>query len=143
MGINRTIPTVDMLYQEVVHTLVQKITFAQENTIVDVANGKLPAGASVIGGGIHVVTAFNDSGTDTIDVGFRDGSATDDPDAYATLLAATAVGYIVLDELAATTNIRQTKDTIVTWRYNGENNNATAGEAYLIIMYVLPSPRPT
>ncbi|MEN6548639.1 MAG: hypothetical protein ABFE07_21540, partial [Armatimonadia bacterium] len=88
---------------------------------------------------VHVVTAFADTGTDTLDVGFRDGSSTDDPDAYATLLTVSAVGYIALDELAATTNIRQTKDAIVTWRYNGQNNDAAAGEAYLIINYVVPS----
>ncbi|MCE5181666.1 MAG: hypothetical protein LLG15_07690 [Betaproteobacteria bacterium] len=138
-GLNSTPTARDMGYQGVVHTLVQRITYAQENTIVDVTAGKLPAGASVIGGGVHVVTAFADTGTDTLDVGFRDGSSTDDPDAYATLLTVSAVGYIALDELAATTNIRQTKDAIVTWRYNGQNNDAAAGEAYLIINYVVPS----
>ncbi len=129
----------DMSYQGIVHTIVEKITYAKENTVVDVLGGKLPAGASVIGGGVHIVTAFNDSGTDTLDVGFRDGSSTDDPDAYATLLLVSAVGFIPLDELGAITNIRQTKDAILTWRYNGENNNATAGVAYLIVNYVIPS----
>ena len=71
-------------------------------------------------------------------MGFRDGSSTDDPDGYATLLTISAVGYIPLDELAATTNIMQTKDAIVTWRYNGQNNDAASvGEAYLVIEYVL------
>lgn len=116
--------------------LRERITYAQENTVVDFTTGKLPANANVIGGGVHVVTAFNDSGTDTLDVGFRDGSSTDDPDGYATLLDLSAVGYIALDELAATTNIMQTKDAIPTWRYNGQNNDATAGLAYLIIQYV-------
>ena len=111
----------------------RKITFAQENTIVDF--GRLPAYASVIGGGVHILTAFNDSGTDTLDVGFRDGSSTDDPDAYATLLLVSAVGFIALDELAATTNVIQTKPAIVTWRYNGANNDATAGVAYLTLLY--------
>lgn len=137
MGLNRTPTANDTSYLGFVHTIVEKITYAQENVVVDLGQ-KLPAKASVIGGGIHVVTAFNDSGTDTIDVGFRDGSSTDDPNAYATLLLASAVGFIALDELAATTNIRQTKDTIITWTYNGQNNDATAGEAYLIIQYVLP-----
>lgn len=136
-GLNNDPVARDMGYQGIVHTIVQRITYALENTIVDVLAGKLPAGASVVGGGVHVVTAFNDSGTDTLDVGFRGGSSTDDPDAYGTLLALTGVGFIALDELAATSNIRQTKDAILTWRYNGENNNATAGEAYLIVNYVL------
>lgn len=103
------------------------------NTIVDLF--ALPAYASVWGGGCHILTAFNDSGTDTIDIGFRGGSATDDPDAYATLLTASAVGCIALDELAATTNIINTKPIIVTARYNAQNSNATAGVAMITIAY--------
>lgn len=125
------------IHTQQVHYLREKITYLDENVVKDFISGKLPANASVIGGGVHVVTAFNDSGTDTLDVGFRDGSSTDDDNAYATLLDLSAVGYIALDELAATTNIMQTKDTIMTWRYNGQNNNATAGLAYLIILYVV------
>jgi len=103
------------------------------NTIVDLF--ALPAYASVWGGGIHILTAFNDSGTDTFDIGFRGGSATDDPDAYGTLLAGTAVGFIALDELATTTNIINTKPVIVTCRYNAQNSNATAGVAMITIAY--------
>jgi len=112
-----------------------KVTYAQENTVVDF--GRLPPYASVIGGGVHVLTAFADSGTDTLDVGFRGGSATDDPNAYATLLDIGAVGMIVLDELAATTNIINTLPVILTWTYNGQNNNATAGVAYLTVIYTV------
>lgn len=137
-GLNRTPVARDMGYQGIVHTLVERITYLNENTVVDFVSGKLPAGASVIGGGVHVVTAFSDSGTDTLDVGFRDGSSTDDPNAYATLLLVSAVGFIAFDELAAITNIRQTKDAILTWQYNGANNDAAAGEAYVIVTYVLP-----
>lgn len=138
MGLNREQTARDMGYQGMKHVIVAPISYAQENTVVDVETAKLPAGAMVVGGGIRINTAFNDSGTDTIDVGFRDGSSTDDPNAYATLLTASAVGFIALDELAATTNIVQTKDTIITWQYNGENDNASAGAGYLIIEYVLP-----
>jgi hypothetical protein len=44
-----------------------------------------------------------------------------------------AVGYIVLDELAATTNIQQTVDTYGDGVYAGQNSNATAGVADVII----------
>ncbi len=122
-------------HTEQVHYLRKKITYAVENT--EIVIGTMPAYASVVGGGVHILTAFNDSGTDTLDVGFKDGSATDDPNGYATLLAIDAVGYIVLDELAATTNIISTNDVVVTCIYNGQNNNASAGEAYVTIMYVV------
>ena len=117
------------------HFWRKKLTYLVENTVIDI--GGIPAYASVVGGGVHILTAFADSGTDTLDVGFRDGSSTDDPNGYATLLDLSAVGYIVLDELAATTNIIQTKPCIITCTYNGQNNNAAAGEAYLTIEYVV------
>lgn len=112
--------------------LRKRITFVNNGATITV--GKLPAGASVVGGGVHIVTAFNDSGTDTLIVGFI-GSTTDD-NAYATLLDLSAVGYIVLDELAATTNIQQTVDTTVTCVYAGQNSNATAGIADVIIQFI-------
>ncbi len=115
-----------------VQTLRKRITYVSNGTTITV--GKLPANASVIGGGVHIITAFNDSGTDTLIVGFI-GSTTDD-NAYATLLDLSAVGFIVLDELAATTNIQQTVDTTVTCVYAGQNSNATAGIADVIVMYV-------
>ena len=118
-----------------VHYLRKRITYAIENTEIIV--GYLPANASVIGGGVHVITGFDDSGTDTLDVGFKDGSSTDDPNGYATLLAIDAVGFIALDELAATTNIQQTNGCTVTCIYNGQNNNAAAGVADVIVTYVV------
>lgn len=96
-------------HQQLVHYLRKRVTFASANTTVDV--GQIPAGASVIGGGVHVITG---DAAITIDVGFRDGNTTDDPNGYATALTVAAVGFIPLDELGATTNIQQTEDTIVT-----------------------------
>lgn len=125
-------PSARVLQSQAVHFLRKRITYSSNGTVLTV--GKLPAGASVVGGGVHIVTAFNDSGTDTLDVGFIGG--TTDDNAYATLLDMSAVGWIVLDELATTTNIQQTVDATVTARYNGQNSNATAGIADVIIWYV-------
>jgi hypothetical protein len=115
-----------------IQTLRTRITYLTNGTTVTV--GKLPANAIVVGGGAYISTAFNDSGTDTLDVGFI-GSTTDD-NAYATLLDLSAVGYIVLDELATTTNIMQTVEATVTCIYHGQNSNASAGVADVIINYV-------
>lgn len=97
-------------YTQQVHYLRKRITFATAAVKTDL--GMIPAGATVIGGGVHVVTA--DAGI-TLDVGFKDGSSTDDPNGYATALTVAAVGFIPLDELGATTNIQQTVDTMVTY----------------------------
>jgi hypothetical protein len=118
---------------QVVHTLRKRITFADEGNEVTV--GYLPANAVVIGGGAMITTAFDD--TSTIDVGFKDGNSTDDPNAYATALVATAVGYIALDALAATTNIMQTEPATVTVTLNDGSGAVAAGAAEIIIEYVL------
>lgn len=112
--------------------LRKRISFADYGTTVNV--GTIPAGASVTGGGVHIITAFNSSGTDLLNVGFI-GSTTD-ADGYATLLTLAAVGWIVLDELATTTNIQQTVDTIVTCAPAQSVADATAGVADVIIFYV-------
>lgn len=133
MATNTAGDTARQLHIQAVHYLRKRITYAIENTTINI--GVIPAGATVIGGGVHVVTAFNDSGTDTLDVGFIGG--TTDADAYATLLDLSAVGFIALDELAATTNIQQSVATTVTCIYNGQNNNASAGAADVVISYVV------
>lgn len=120
----------------VVQALRKRITYADNGTAITV--GKLPPGSSIVGGGVHIITAFNDSGTDVLDVGFV-GSTTD-ADGYATDLDLSAVGYIVLDELAATTNIQGTVEHTVTATYAGQNSNATAGTADVIVLYVSAYP---
>lgn len=116
-----------------VHYLHKQITFADYGTTVTV--GWLPANASVIGGGVHITTAFNSSGTDLLDVGFIGG--TTDADGYATQLTLAAVGFIALDELATTTNIKQTVDTRVTCAPAQSVADATAGVAEVYVTYVL------
>lgn len=114
-----------------VQILRKRITYLNTSAVTI---GKLPAGASVVGGGVHVITAFNDSGTDVVDVGYI--GATTVAAAYASALTVVAVGLIVLDELASTTNIQGTVEHTVTAVYTGQNSNATAGVADVIILYV-------
>jgi hypothetical protein len=121
---------------EVVQSLRKRITYLDAATTVTV--GKLPPYSIVTGGGVHIVTAFNDSGTDLLDVGFI--GATTDADGYATQLTLAAVGFIVLDELATTTNIMGTVEHTVTCLYTAQNSNQTAGEAYVVVNYVSGYP---
>lgn len=134
-SLNSGVPAKEIGYG-VVQTLRKKITYLDNGTTITV--GTLPPYSVVTGGGLHVVTAFNDSGTDLFDVGFV--GATTDADAYATQLTGAAVGFIVLDELAATTNIMGTVEHRVTALYTGQNSNATAGEGYIIVQYVTMYP---
>lgn len=129
MPTNTPATTARRLHTQQVHYLRERITFA--TATVETVLGMIPAGASVIGGGIHVITA--DSGI-TLDVGFLDGSSTNDPNAYATALTVAAVGFIPLDELGATTNIQQTKDTKVTYTVS---TGADTFVGDLIVTYVV------
>lgn len=112
-----------------VHYLRKRITFATATVETDA--GVIPAGATVIGGGIHVVTA--DSGI-TLDVGFKGGNSTDDPNAYGSALSVAAIGFIALDELAAVSNIQQTQDHKVTYTVS---TGADTFVGDLIVTYVV------
>lgn len=110
MATNTPGTTARQFYTQQVHYLRKRITFATAN--VETVLGKIPAGATVIGGGVHVITG--DSAI-TLDVGFKNGSSTDDPNAYGSALSVANVGFIALDELASTANIQQSVDADVTY----------------------------
>jgi hypothetical protein len=135
-SLNTSVPGREIGYG-VVQTLVKRITFADFGTVVTV--GRMPAYSHVVGGGVHIVTAFNSSGTDLLDVGFVGG--TTDDDAYATDLTLAAVGFLALDELATTTNIMQSVETTVTATPAQSVADATAGDAVVIVNYVTQYPR--
>lgn len=128
-----TPPSRDTGYH-MVQFLRKNITFNDFGT--EVVVGKLPARSIIVGGGVHIITAFNSSGTDLLDIGFKSGSATDDPNGLATALSLAAVGYLALDELAATTNIMSTSDVLITCSPAQSVADATAGEAEVVIFYV-------
>jgi len=119
--------------EQQVQVLRKRITFADVATTVTV--GKIPAGASVVGGGIHVVTAFNATTTNVANVGFI--GATTNASGYATALTTAAVGWIVFDELATTTNIQGTVDHTITVAPTETGAASTAGVADVIVWFVL------
>lgn len=134
-GLNNAIPARNDLYQNP-QTLRKRITFADFGSTVVI--GKIPAGASILpGSGVHIVTAFNSSGTDLLDVGFI--GATTDADAYATQLTLGAVGFIVFDELATTTNIQGQVEHTVTCAAAQSVADATAGIADITVVYSVPN----
>lgn len=132
-SLNTLIPARDAGEQQV-HFLRKAIDL---NSGAAITIGKIPAGASVVGGGVHIKTAFDATTTKTLDIGFV--GATTDVDAYATALTLAAVGYIVLDELGSTTNIQGTVEHTVTATLNLAGASTT-GVADIIIQYVTNNP---
>lgn len=118
---------------QVVHYLRKTITF-EDTTAATV--GVIPAGSLILkpASGVHVVTAFNDSTTDVVDVG-----TTDDGDLFATDLDVSAVGFKVLDEDIA--GLRVSSEVTVTATYAGGTGDATAGEAEVVIAYIPDNDR--
>lgn len=119
--------------EQQVQYLRKRYTFADVASTVTV--GKIPAGASVIGGGVHIITAFNATTTNVVNVGYI--GATTVASAYATALTTAAVGFIVLDELGSTTNLQGTVEHTITAAPTETGAASTAGVADIIITYVL------
>ena len=96
----------------------------------------LPVGAYVMRVHIHVTTAFNDSGTDQIKVGY-----TGTTEAFATLTDVSSTG---VKSVTAGANVGyQTVSVPVNAYYVGQNSNATTGKAIVILEYVLCPPIPS
>lgn len=121
----------DLVTQQI-NYIRKRITFEDAGAAVVV--GYLPGGAMVVGGGVQIVEAFNGTGTDLLDVGYI-GATTND-DAYATDLSLAAIGFLALDELAATTNIQQEDNFTVTCTYTDQNADATEGIADVVVWYI-------
>lgn len=129
--LNNTVPAQDLRYSNMINVMRKRITYLNAGTAVTI--GTLPAGAIVVGGGVQLVTTFNDSGTDLLDIG-----TTADADEFATALviSATAPVWIAADELATNNSYSDTAEITVTATYTGENANASAGVADIVIYYI-------
>lgn len=94
----------------------------------------LPTGAVISNIGVNVTTAFNDSGTDFIEVG-----TTADDDRY--ILSGDASNTLFDDRISGDTmailNLpdEMTGSTNITFTYKGQNTDATQGAAYVYIHY--------
>jgi hypothetical protein len=106
------------------------ISYTQEG--VDVYVGTLPKGAEIVGWVLNVTTAFNDSGTDLLDI----GDATTG-NRFANDISLATAGQVVTgfdpDELFT----ELTGDTGILARYTGQNDNASAGAATIAVYYII------
>ena len=113
------------------HYLIKKVVHTDDGTELTV--GYVPAGSVVINARAEVTEAFNDGGTDQIDIGYAA-----DPDEFCVNLDVSSTGT----KLDATTfnaaaNKVFTSDTEIVCQYDGSSSDATAGVAYVIVEYVV------
>lgn len=118
-------------YMQMAHYIRADITYADRGVAKVI--GTIPAGSVILKpcSGVNVSTLFNDSGTDLLDIG-----TTANDDLFATDLVISAVGFLALDE--AVSNY-VASDTTFTATYAGENSNASAGVAQVVIVFIPPN----
>ena len=93
----------------------------------------IPANSQIVRIDVNVETAFNDSGTDILEVG-----SSADTDLYVNDVSIAAVGKIALGTAALCANWKDigTSDIRIGYIYNGANNDASAGAATVTINYL-------
>ena len=93
----------------------------------------IPANSQIVRIDVNVETAFNDSGTDILEVG-----SSADTDLYVNDVSIAAIGKIALGTAALCANWKDigTSDIRVGYIYNGANNDASAGAATVTISYL-------
>jgi hypothetical protein len=115
-----------------VHYLRRRISWADGNSTVYTL-GVIPAYATVIRGGVVVTTAFNSGTNNFLDI----GTAADD-DGFATDLALGTIGVISADEMATTNDAYVTADTTIIATVALTGTQATAGEGFAWVEYLVP-----
>ena len=93
----------------------------------------IPANSQIVSIEVNVETAFNDSGSDLLEVG-----SSADTDLYVNDVSIAAIGKIALGTAALCANWKDigTSDIKVGYIYNGANNDASAGAATVTINYL-------
>lgn len=116
---------------QVVHTIRKRIDYTMNGGIV----GILPAGAFIIDGAVHVITGFNDTTADDIDVGV--GTVGDD-EFVAAADANSAATVLFSAEDLATTNRYSADERTLTWDFTtAATGDGDAGVADIIVWYVV------
>jgi hypothetical protein len=120
-----------LFHTQQLHFLRKDITFADAATTVVV--GTIPAGAIILEAisGVYVDTVFNAGTNNRLDIGASTDSGTNN---YATLLTLLGIGFIELDEVAAT--LKVAADTTISAYVDVTGTAATTGAASIIIVYV-------
>jgi len=110
---------------------VVEVAFADISGETAVEVVELPAGAIVTGGQLLVQTAFDDTGTATVDIGDAD-----DPDRFtASPVNVKATGSVPLD--IDTNNAQYDVPAQITATLAAQNDDGTEGAFLLIVEYVV------
>ena len=96
--------------------------------------GVLPPMAIVTGGATFVVTGFNDTTGDDLDIGVLG----DDDDLFASAVDVNSAAYTTFDDVAAANQYSASARTLTVNFTTAPTGDGSAGEALIFIEYVVP-----
>ncbi len=125
--------------QNTVHVLRKSIVFGDATSKTTFSMGWVPDQATITQVGVTVLTVFNAGTNNRLDIGFRNGgnSESDDPNAWATLLALDDIGVNTDSDLAAAASTILPKGAEVTFDLDLTSTAATTGRAVVWVFYIV------
>lgn len=122
--------TAQSYHQSMVHYLRKTITPADNGKQVSL--GKIPEDSIIVEAGAMVAVRFNDTGTDTLDIGTML-----DSDGIATDLDVSAVGLKKADEMETSDDLYALDgDLELVAQYEGSNSDANEGKLVVFVGYL-------
>ena len=126
--------TAKRVHGPVVNVIRKNITYNNPGTTVAMTVGVVPAGAVITGVWAVVITAFDDTGTDLLDIYVTTNSGTTQ---FMSGVSLATVGLLLAaDDIATQTVSYSASEQTISAVYTGSNANATAGSADIIIQFV-------
>lgn len=118
----------------VVCAIRKTITYSNPGTGVALTVGTVPADAVITGVWMVVKTAFNDSGTDLMDIYIGTNGGTTQ---FMSAVSCATLGLLVPgDDILTQTVSYSASEQVIKAVYTGQNANASAGEADIIVQFV-------
>jgi hypothetical protein len=124
------------------HYLCKRVTYATLNAAgvgtgtanATVKIGELPPGALVVRGATKVITGFNDTTADDLDIGV-DGS---DDDLFASAVDVNSAATTAFDDLATANDYSAYARTVTANFTTAPTGDGTTGEAIVYLEYIVP-----
>lgn len=129
------------VHRNVVHSLEKRVTYATLNgsgagtgtTNATVVVGYLPPKAFVTAGRVKVITGFNDTTADDLDVGVSG----DDDDLFHSACDMNSAATTAFDDLATANDYSTSARTVTCNFTTAPTGDGTAGEAIVMLEYVI------
>lgn len=115
------------------HFLVKTVTYSTLGTSNTITIGVLPPRAIVLRGSTKIITGFNDTNGDDLDIGV---SGSDD-DLFASAVDMNAAATTAFDDLATANDYSATARTVTCNLTTAATGDGTAGEAVVMLEYVV------